>query len=235
MATSGQYTVGIVSNPLDLTPWTAAQFSSFINTDNVLHDTLFPPATPPTPAQVSVAADRHRDALVAEPEHVEFIQVVDPETGEVAGGAKWCFYPSDAHRPSQVSVTWVDDGTGKGQQEKEFAQKVMNEFHSRRYIHMTGPHALLDLCFTSPKYQRQGIASMLVQYGIDRADKEGWTSFTEASPRGRPVYARLGFEVREEVRLRWDEAGDFYRRKGDVVWYFMERPAKTTGSRCRIR
>ncbi|KAI0176117.1 hypothetical protein GGR52DRAFT_346344 [Hypoxylon sp. FL1284] len=52
----------------------------------------------------------------------------------------------------------------------------------------------LQLCASDPTYQRRGIASKLVQWGLDEAQRRGGLeAITEASSMGRHVYARLGF------------------------------------------
>ena len=99
------------------------QYAAFMGTGNALHDILFPPASSPTPSSFAKATARHRAALAAEPDNVVFVQVIDDSTGEMAGGAKWCFYDRDAGRQERVEVDWV------GPEEQSFAQRVMDEFH----------------------------------------------------------------------------------------------------------
>ncbi|KAI1298923.1 acyl-CoA N-acyltransferase [Xylaria venustula] len=70
----------------------------------------------------------------------------------------------------------------------------------------------LDLCATHPAFQRRGVASRLVQWGLDEAQRRGIVyATTEASSMGRHAYARLGFrpqggdlvyEVDEEFQTR---------------------------------
>jgi hypothetical protein len=115
------YTVPLSSADLD--EFTRMQYKAFVGTGNPLHDTLFPPASDPTPADFAKGTARHRAALAAEPDNVVFIKVVDQATGEMAGGAKWCFYDQDAGRPERAQVDWVEP------EEQEFAQRVMDEFH----------------------------------------------------------------------------------------------------------
>lgn len=136
----------------DLEAFTRMQYKAFIGTGNPLHDTLFPPASNPSPTDFAKGAARHRAALAAEPKNVVFIKVVDDKTGEMAGGAKWCFYTEDAGRPERAEVDWAEP------EEHEFAQRVMDEFHGtfhtqkgpracakiptgRRVSRMKGPHA----------------------------------------------------------------------------------------------
>ena len=108
---------------VDLGEFTRMQYKAFVGTGNPLHDTLFPPGSNPLPADFAKGTARHRAALAAEPNNVVYIKVVDDETGEMAGGAKWCFYDKDAGRPERVQVDWVEP------EEQEFAQRVMDEFH----------------------------------------------------------------------------------------------------------
>ena len=218
--------VQVINDPASLSAWTAAQFSSFVGTGNVLHDTLFPPASPPTPAQLDLAVDRHKAAFKEDSEHNVFIQIVDHSNGKIMGGAKWQFWPHDPKRPLTVPVDYIDESTPEGKIERAFAQKVMDEFMGRRAKDMAVPHGLLDLCYTVPEYERKGVASTLVSWGLERCDKEGVVAFTEASPRGWPVYERLGFEKKEVVRLRYDEQGEYAKGMGDVVWTYMVRPAR---------
>jgi len=74
----------------DLEAFTRMQYKAFVGTGNPLHDTLFPPASDPTPADFAKGASRHRAALAAEPNNVVFIQVVDEKQ------AKWLEEPSGA-------------------------------------------------------------------------------------------------------------------------------------------
>jgi GNAT superfamily N-acetyltransferase len=221
-----QYEVQVIKDPVNLKPWTAAQFASFVGTGNVLHDVLFPPASPPTPAQLDLATARHTAAFEEGSERNVFVQIVDPANGAIMGGAKWQFWPHDPKRPLTFPVDYVDDSTPEGKAERTFAQKVMDEFMGRRARDMAMSHGLLDLCFTVPEYERKGVASALVSWGLERTDREGWVAFTEASARGWPVYERLGFERKEVVRLRYDELGDYAQGMGDVVWTYMVRPAR---------
>ncbi|OTA69086.1 hypothetical protein K449DRAFT_460643 [Hypoxylon sp. EC38] len=51
-----------------------------------------------------------------------------------------------------------------------------------------------QLCVVDPAYQRKGIASKLVQWDLDEAERRGGLeATTEASSMGRHVYGRLGF------------------------------------------
>jgi GNAT superfamily N-acetyltransferase len=60
---------------------------------------------------------------------------------------------------------------------------------------------------TSPEYQRRGIASRLLSYGLEKADREGVKVFLSASPMGAPVYAKLGFVEVGKLSVELEEFG----------------------------
>ena len=83
---------------------------------------------------------------------------------------------------------------------------------------------VLDLCTVDPAYQRRGIASKLVQWGLDEAQRRGGIeASTEGSKMGRGVYAKLGFE-QEGPEIEYDVDPEFASRPlpSNV---FMRRPA----------
>ncbi|KAI0845508.1 hypothetical protein F5Y00DRAFT_272828 [Daldinia vernicosa] len=54
---------------------------------------------------------------------------------------------------------------------------------------------VLELCAVDPAFQRRGVASKLVQWGVDEAARRGGLeAVVEASTMGKPLYSRLGFE-----------------------------------------
>jgi predicted N-acetyltransferase YhbS len=54
----------------------------------------------------------------------------------------------------------------------------------------------------SPKFQRRGLGSQLVKYGLEKADGDEVMVYLSGSPMGVPVYRKLGFE--EVGRLELD-------------------------------
>lgn len=42
-------------------------------------------------------------------------------------------------------------------------------------------------------YRKQGAASQLINWGVDRARKDGVPAYLEASAAGKPVYEKFGF------------------------------------------
>lgn len=57
----------------------------------------------------------------------------------------------------------------------------------------------LTMLSVDPKYQRQGIGSMLLQWGCEEADAHGRSSFLMASPAGISLYTKFGFKAVRDV------------------------------------
>ncbi|KAL2820857.1 hypothetical protein BDW59DRAFT_150627 [Aspergillus cavernicola] len=85
--------------------------------------------------------------------------------------------------------------------EQKYARQLDQSLHKRRIevvneIASTSSPAVmvLDLCVVDPAFQRQGIATKLVQWGLGEAKRRGGLeAILEASSMGRHVYRQLGF------------------------------------------
>lgn len=65
---------------------------------------------------------------------------------------------------------------------------------------------MLDLCAVDPAFQRRGVASRLVEWGLQEAQRRGGLEcLTEASVMGRLAYERLGFRPEGEIEYKVDE------------------------------
>jgi GNAT superfamily N-acetyltransferase len=104
---------------------------------------------------------------------------------------------------------------GKGVDDKAYVVWVMEQVFGRRRERVTGPCALLDLCFCTPVHNRRGAGKKLVEWGTKRADELGLKSFVEASFPGRRLYEGCRFEVKEAVSLD--------KGYGKVEYLWMER------------
>ncbi|KAI1502226.1 acyl-CoA N-acyltransferase [Biscogniauxia marginata] len=59
----------------------------------------------------------------------------------------------------------------------------------------------LSLLCTAPKYHRRGAAKALMLPMLAIADATGLKTYLEATPTGKPVYEKLGFEVVDEIEI----------------------------------
>ena len=64
------------------------------------------------------------------------------------------------------------------------------------------PYFMLNGLSTHPDQQGRGAAALLLDWGLKKADKEGLTTYLDATQMARPIYERRGFELRKG--LEWD-------------------------------
>jgi GNAT superfamily N-acetyltransferase len=74
------------------------------------------------------------------------------------------------------------------------------------------------MLFVDPDYQRQGVGTILVQWGTDLADRLFLPCWVEASEVGHGCYARQGYEDLETIQVD--------SKIGRVFYYIMGRPQK---------
>lgn len=164
-------------------------------------------------------------ASVADPEN--------PSAKHIAGVAIWCQL-SKVDGYGDVPVTDFSKAMDLNTlypgnlAEQRYLCQLDASLHRRRIenvneIASSSSPALfvLDLCVVDPAFQRRGISSKLVQWGLDEAERRGGLeSVLEASSMGRHVYLKLGFrqdgpeieyEVDEEFRERSRPSNIFMR------------------------
>ena len=75
--------------------------------------------------------------------------------------------------------------------------------HPPTYENPTGRHGYITNMYTRPAWRKRGIAKMLVDKLVEAAKDAGCAQlFLNASPMGRPLYIRYGFEpVDGEMRF----------------------------------
>lgn len=82
----------------------------------------------------------------------------------------------------------------------------------------TQAYFMLDSLATHPDHQRRGCGSILLKWGIEKADTLGLPMYLTTSTAGRPIYERNGFElVRDFVWDRRPWGGDGLDWHGAMV------------------
>ncbi|GFN13964.1 hypothetical protein AtubIFM56815_002773 [Aspergillus tubingensis] len=130
--------------------------------------------------------DYHRASLQSPDQH--YLKVVTDSTGStppLVAFVKWDFNttsPGHHFPPRHVDFNQVFCDTFFGGLDQ-----------ARRTIMGSRPHYYLDALITHPDYRRQGAASMLIQWGCDRADQDGIPIWVDSSQEGARIYERFGF------------------------------------------
>ncbi|PYH32061.1 GNAT family N-acetyltransferase [Aspergillus neoniger CBS 115656] len=130
--------------------------------------------------------DYHRASLQSPDQH--YLKVVTDSTGSTS--------------PLVAFVKWDFNTTSPGHhfppRHVDFDQVFCDTFfggldQARRTIMGSRPHYYLDALITHPDYRRQGAASVLIQWGCDRADQDGIPIWVDSSQEGARIYQRFGF------------------------------------------
>jgi len=130
--------------------------------------------------------------------------------GEVVGFACWTATPGDNSWFEKFELSllklearyskFFDKGLDK-QRYKQLLQ--VDEFSFYDDLEKTG-YLHLGLLAVSPQHQRKGIATELVKWGFEYAEREQMPCTLEGSVMGRPLYEKLGFKTIETGLLRDD-------------------------------
>ncbi|KAK7903157.1 hypothetical protein LTR67_001174 [Exophiala xenobiotica] len=146
-----------------------------------------------------------------------YIMIVkEAMSGEVASFAIWHFCPPRTQDEIDREML-MDDFPFPGDANKELGKRLIHNSIRKRHeavaanIGAQRPYAYLAAVGTSPKYQKQGAASQLLNWGVERADDQDLAIYVEASPAALRLYEKHGF--REVGRLQLDlapwKAGDY--------------------------
>lgn len=76
----------------------------------------------------------------------------------------------------------------------------------------------MELLGTDAKYKNRGAATMMLQWGCDRADEEGVECYVDSSPQALKLYQKFGWVKKAEREMPL--VGDFRYTE-----HFLVRPA----------
>ncbi|KAH8711871.1 hypothetical protein GQ44DRAFT_731099 [Phaeosphaeriaceae sp. PMI808] len=79
----------------------------------------------------------------------------------------------------------------------------------------------LNTLATHPEHQGRGAGSMLLKWGIKKADDEGLIAYLDATSKARPMYEKQGFEIAKVIewdRVPWGGEGM------DCHWSMVRQP-----------
>lgn len=142
-----------------------------------------------------------------------------PGKREIAGVAIWAQASNiegygDAPIPDLADAMDLNALFPGQEKEQRYARQFDRSFRKRRLevineisLSASPPAAfVLDLCAVDPAFQRLGIATKLVEWGLREAEERGGLeAILEASTMGRHVYWKLGFEQDGECVYVVDE------------------------------
>lgn len=133
-----------------------------------------------------------------------------PEGSVLAGFAAW----------TRITPSTPLEGPAKrAKAEKE--PNLLNNFFAKMWstresIMANKTYWFLKLLTIDPPHQRRGIGTLLVKWGVEKANKEGVDAWLESSPMGKGAYLKAGFRV-----LGMDRVEEKKAKRGYVEWPYM--------------
>ncbi|KAH8592748.1 hypothetical protein B0O99DRAFT_628870 [Bisporella sp. PMI_857] len=176
--------------------------------------------------------------------HVKAVLLDDDGTEEIVGYAGWrtvlvsqggvgVYGTMNEERESE------DSHEGEHSQKKDTDEDCVKTVANRKLcddLFIPGDRYMASACEgkdyhklflleVSPKHQRRGIGSLLLESGLKEADLKGLQCVLGASPEGLGLYRKHGFVTTQHMSLNlWEYEGG--EGKGTVEHCIMHRPAK---------
>ena len=140
------------------------------------------------------------------------------DVGEtLCGFAVWQFIS-----PASTPETPVTDEAEKS--DPTLFNRFFAKMNRTRETTMAGKsYWFLKLLCIDPNYQRRGLGTLLVNWGVDKANEEGIDAWLESSPMGKGAYLKAGFKMLGTDRLEEKKA-----ERGYVEWPYMIHEYKST-------
>ncbi|CEJ89603.1 hypothetical protein VHEMI05438 [[Torrubiella] hemipterigena] len=171
--------------------------------------------------------------LLGDRDRTRHVKAVDFATGQVVGYIRWTF-PKGFLDNQPDELKWLSAQVPNvTKQELEAFEAIENAtwweirddlaplediIHTERErLIESNVYADLDLMAVHPDFQRKGIATALIQDGIEHIKKLNLSVFVQAWSGGREVYAKAGFQ--EIGRCIQDDTA--YGGEGPYHTYFM--------------
>ncbi|EKG14884.1 hypothetical protein MPH_07924 [Macrophomina phaseolina MS6] len=155
--------------------------------------------TPPSQESLDKTTQVRLRAFREDPS-VHFIKATDPETGELIACARWDIFKharsdEDVERKAAITEDDLIPEFNVDVHEALFGplRRTHKEIMGKR------PHASLVTLVTDPDHGRRGAGGLLVQWGLDQADELGLDTYLDASPMGKGLYQKNGFEIVKDI------------------------------------
>ncbi|KAJ6118422.1 GNAT family acetyltransferase [Penicillium samsonianum] len=157
---------------------------------------------------------------------------VDSEAGDIIAYSRWNI-PAIYEFERAVDTSLSNDAQAQMQNMWAYAPKLNKGTYTfyeemikrSRNIHLKETDIVLELLCVLPEYQRIGIGSAFLKWGIQKADASNARIYLEATMEGVPAYLKHGWKIVEEIQLDYTERGG----EGSQKFALMIREPQETG------
>ncbi|GIZ48000.1 hypothetical protein CKM354_001107500 [Cercospora kikuchii] len=116
-----------------------------------------------------------------------WLKAVPNATGAIVGFVKWQ-EPKPGVEPDTNLPEWPEEA------DQELCDETFGAWaRAHRDLMGNEGHWYLEIIATDPAYQGKGAGSLMMQYGLKKADEQGVRAFLEASPDAVRLYEKAGF------------------------------------------
>ncbi|KAL2166109.1 hypothetical protein VTG60DRAFT_3292 [Thermothelomyces hinnuleus] len=122
----------------------------------------------------------------------------DPETGVIAGFAKW-------NSPSHPEMVKLESGSLRDLEgcRREFLDRYVSlAEEARERCFGDQPCYCISFVCTDPAYQGQGVGTLLTRKVLELAKTDGLQVYLESTDVAIPMYQKLGFRVIDEFQMK---------------------------------
>jgi GNAT superfamily N-acetyltransferase len=174
------FNISLVESEDDFQGLAAVEFAAFAGPQTTL---LFGPSNTP-----AINASRQLNNWKLDPT-TRYLKAFLP-SGEIIGMAKWNFFDTPGpHYP------WPKDGYAPDANLK-FLRWFFGSSDQKRNEVMVGRgkgYLYMAILCVGPEWQRMGVGKRLLEWGLEKADREGLEVWIEASPAGKGLYEKMGW------------------------------------------
>ncbi|PVH83010.1 hypothetical protein DL98DRAFT_570213 [Cadophora sp. DSE1049] len=208
-----------IATEADMESISRSQMAAFHPIDPV-HSLIFPSPTPVPESVITSITSRQLTTWRKNSSGIRWVKITDSskpvdDKGRpfVVAAVKWIFFDEEKEgdeerwpKEGEVKVDWVTPNPPHpnapkieyevaGADDAPYISYILETFYTNKRRYMTGPCAVLDICFTHPLYQKLGAGKLLVEWGVAEADRRGVKAWVEASVFGKGLYEKFGFGV----------------------------------------
>jgi len=130
-------------------------------------------------------------------------KAVDTATNKIIGLTQWQIF-MEPPSPEILKTMCTELSEGPEVDSVRRSALLVDIMKSRREIMSMEPCLLLRLMMVHPDYQRKGIGTSLMQWGIEQMDQLGIRGYVEASKHGRKLYEEVGYKTVREIVFEWE-------------------------------
>ncbi|EMD62189.1 hypothetical protein GGP41_002353 [Bipolaris sorokiniana] len=182
-----------ITSPDDLRTFAVIQIAAFASGGGIA--SLLNPE-PVTDEHIKKYTERHVKSWRDEHD-VVYLKVVDTDLdgGKMIAGAKWRI--TEKEKTEEEAQKMYPTPEGDDLNNQALVDFLGFLYRARKQYVNTKPICFLQILVTDPDHHRRGAGSMLLKWGLGKADELGLPGFLEASPMGKPLYERMGFRTQE--------------------------------------